>query len=1301
MPLDGQILCISQTEIQPITLTNVSSTECCWMSEDETRIYLSLCWKQNQWQITHAQILHLDDQVLCWNTLYPIQLHDQRCFLYTESFAHENRRFYAYALTKKIITIGRKAADIEIHHPYISNAHAKIYLQDGQWYIEDLNSTNGCYVNNRRIQKQAIAIKDCIYIMGCELIMGTSFIMVHYPHQPCDLRIRLPPYQPQRAEPFFEQSSLRFSIMRKPYERFCFHPLELKDPPAGTQRERLPFFYMIAPSLTMCMATLSSTLIMVFNNPSSWLQRMPSIIMAVSLVAGSLLWPILTLRYEKRKEQKQEEKRRCLYQNYLHQKQKELTIQIQAAKTWLEQFSIPNLHQPLWKMDLPKDRIFTIIGIGTYRLSQPFKENAQELSLSEDPLDQMKQDVMNANYFISNIPLCITSSHLRCFHVDGNMSDQIKYANHLILHHALLYPPHRIHIVLCVPDPYRIHFPHFLRHQFDEEGYRFLAHQVESLPSLMMHLHRFAQPVLFISFQKECSDFICKYGNDLPAVLYAFHSHPAYEIVLHKESGIFLDKELSIDFTWKSTSDQKALFEQLSNGQLQERNERFPKCLDFMELYQIRNIHQLSIWELWKSHTSENSLHIPIGIRLDGGILELDLHEKAHGPHGIIAGMTGSGKSEFFISLLLSLAVSYHPYDCAYILIDYKGGGMAKALEHLPHCAGVITNLDGSLIQRSLNSLNSELIRRQQLFQDAMDRFALSSMDIDIYQRLFHAKKVQEPLPHLVIAADEFAELKQQEPQFMEQLIRIARIGRSLGIHLILATQKPSGVVDDQIWSNARFHICLKVSQKQDSMDMLKKEDGAKIKAVGRFFLQVGYDEIYTEGQSAYAKASYDPHKVNVETTTIWEMLEDGSHGFQWQKGNDAKSKPTQLFTISEQICKVAKTHHIQPIRLWQDILPEKIDASDVPFGCVAMVDDPAHQRQFPLFMEECLHHTLLLASDPNCLTEAIRTLIISISQIHTNIVLLDMDGTFDKDVKPLPHVYAVVSLDQCEDLSFMMRKIEQENQQGWILFIHQIAFLLELFEDAQSWLLRCIRKHSIIVFISATSLDDVPFRLHQQFAQYFIFHLHDPSQGCQLIHGNWSLPSFPMRAMFRGKEDALEVQFVTYQNLPYGTTTETKSMETLPDHVYIEDLKKSLLANHAWMIGISHQTRAPLYWKCTGTYIISGYEGYAFFQLLKEMFAQYRLHATFTINLQEQYEETNLRILYLSVSELLAASTNETIIACKEEGRLMWCGNRWEDIRYVWNLQGNITMTSKQDALIISQEVNVLRRIEKKSAHM
>ncbi len=157
----------------------------------------------------------------------------------------------------------------------------------------------------------------------------------------------------------------------------------------------------------------------------------------------------------------------------------------------------------------------------------------------------------------------------------------------------------------------------------------------------------------------------------------------------------------------------------------------------------------------------------------------LDIHEKFHGPHGLIAGMTGSGKSEFIITYILSLAINYHPNEVAFVLIDYKGGGMAKSFENLPHTVGIITNLDGSAINRSLVSIESELKRRQSIFAEASKKIKVSNIDIYRYQKLYRDGIVEEPLPHLFIISDEFAELKTQRPEFMKQLVSAARIGRS------------------------------------------------------------------------------------------------------------------------------------------------------------------------------------------------------------------------------------------------------------------------------------------------------------------------------------------------------------------------------------------------------------------------------------------------------------------------------------------------------------------------------------------
>src|SRR5699024_5968883 len=126
--------------------------------------------------------------------------------------------------------------------------------------------------------------------------------------------------------------------------------------------------------------------------------------------------------------------------------------------------------------------------------------------------------------------------------------------------------------------------------------------------------------------------------------------------------------------------------------------------------------------------------------------------------------------------------------------IDYKGGGMANLLEGLPHVVGKITNI-GVNIERSLISLKSENKRRLRAFEKASEACGVKVNHIDTYQRFYREGRLREPLPHLIIVADEFAELKKEEPEFMKELITLSRVGRSLGIHLILATQKPSGVV--------------------------------------------------------------------------------------------------------------------------------------------------------------------------------------------------------------------------------------------------------------------------------------------------------------------------------------------------------------------------------------------------------------------------------------------------------------------------------------------------------------------------
>jgi len=326
-------------------------------------------------------------------------------------------------------------------------------------------------------------------------------------------------------------------------------------------------------------------------------------------------------------------------------------------------------------------------------------------------------------------------------------------------------------------------------------------------------------------------------------------------------------EKTEISFDKVTSAEMETLARNLSELQVQEieSDTEIPSVLDFLEMYGVDSIEKLNILEQWYKNRNYNSMRALIGKKAGGADCYLDIHEKFHGPHGLVAGTTGSGKSEILQTYILSLAINFSPDDVAFFIIDFKGGGMSNLFTDLPHMAGEISNLSGNQVRRAMISIKSENRRRQRIFSE------YGVNNINLYTRLYKSHEAKIPIPHLVIIIDEFAELKREEPEFMKELISVAQVGRSLGVHLILATQKPSGTVDDNIRSNSKFHLCLRVQDRQDSNDMLHKPDAAYITQAGRCYIQVGNDEIFDLFQSGWSGAVYDKNmsEKNDEIATM------------------------------------------------------------------------------------------------------------------------------------------------------------------------------------------------------------------------------------------------------------------------------------------------------------------------------------------------------------------------------------------------------------------------------------------------
>ena len=352
------------------------------------------------------------------------------------------------------------------------------------------------------------------------------------------------------------------------------------------------------------------------------------------------------------------------------------------------------------------------------------------------------------------------------------------------------------------------------------------------------------------------------------------------------------------------------------------KGSEMPDAIDFMEMYHVSTLEELEVYERWLKNNVYENIRGLLGVKGGGEPLYLDLHEKYHGPHGLVAGTTGSGKSETLQTYLLSLAVEYGPDDVNFFVIDYKGGGMANLFENLPHMSGSISNLSGPSVHRAMVSIKAEIRRRQRLFNEAYVN------NINKYTQMYKSGEVSEPIPHLLIVIDEFAELKREEPDFMQELISVAQVGRSLGVHLILATQKPSGTVNDNIWSNSKFRLCLRVQTKEDSMDMLGRPDAAYITQAGRGFLQVGNDELYELFQSGYSGAMYDP-EGGIDKYATALLTGTGREELRYTRRKEKRSdrkEITQLDAVKAYLTEVAQKQDYRPShQLWMPILRNPI----------------------------------------------------------------------------------------------------------------------------------------------------------------------------------------------------------------------------------------------------------------------------------------------------------------------------------------------------------------------------------------
>ncbi|MCR4801670.1 MAG: type VII secretion protein EssC [Lachnospiraceae bacterium] len=853
---------------------------------------------------------------------------------YLESNFHAYKKFNLTFANE--ITIGKEMNNTICYDflGMVSRNHAKLVRTQRGFQLIN-SSTNGSYVNSVKIEGSIdLPFGAFINIMGLHIVYlgdllaidieGSGIFIDGNVLQPYE---NLEDHSTVRIEAKTKISDGPTTYHRAPrnYEKVEETTIEIEEAPEKKTEEKKTLLLSLGPAVSMVIPMMLGYAVMAYaqkeSGGGSILMMASGIVMMLGSSFFSVIWTVLQLRDEKNRVKEDNKLRFEAYSKYLIDcKNKIETIYNETIRKYEETYPSASACLAydenagvLWNRNYTHDDFLTHrLGIGEKKFQCDIIVPKVGFTLKKDDLREQPAKIKENFKTLYNVPIVLDLLKKRMIGIVGgeskkNAIDVAKIlsvqlaANNCYTDVKLVY----IYNNETSGDHGQWEFAKWFPHTWSEDkNTRFVSASKEDLSEVLyeitqvmrnreenmreMNSDTIPKPyyVVFVSNPELLAgQSFVKYINSkksvfgLTTILLAERNEQ-----LPNECEFIIENSANFkgmyDVYQSRKERQLIQFDSISDVQLAsfarhltslhvpetEEGGEIPNAITFFDMYNINRIEEYPVAEMWAKCRTYENIKGMLGVRSGGAPSYLDVHEKYHGPHGLVAGTTGSGKSETLQTYILSLAINYSPDDIGFFVIDYKGGGMANLFNGLPHLIGSISNLSGNQVKRAMISIKSENRRRQRVFSEN------GVNNINLYTKLYKNGEATLPVPHMFIIIDEFAELKREEPEFMKELISVAQVGRSLGVHLILATQKPSGTVDDNIWSNSKFRLCLRVQDKADSVDMLHKEDAAFITQAGRGYLQVGNDELYELFQSGFSGAVYSEHMV-ASTKDVAKML--------------------------------------------------------------------------------------------------------------------------------------------------------------------------------------------------------------------------------------------------------------------------------------------------------------------------------------------------------------------------------------------------------------------------------------------
>lgn len=493
-----------------------------------------------------------------------------------------------------------------------------------------------------------------------------------------------------------------------------------------------------------------------------------------------------------------------------------------------------------------------------------------------------------------------------------------------------------------------------------------------------------------------------------------------------------------------------------------QRQQGLPSVVTLFEGLGIRQIEDLPLNDTWQNARPEETMSVPIGVKSGGDLFCFDIHESAQGPHGLVAGGTGSGKSKMVQAWVASMAIGFSPEDVNFILVDFKGESLVSPFRQLPHLAGFTSNIDPD-VRRKFLAIESEMSRRMVLLKTGGDK---PYDDIIAYRRARRQNPAMPPMPFLFLVVDEFAAFKDQYPEFIGPIDHLYQAGRSLGMMAILMTQKPSGKITPQMDANMGFSWCLQVKEEADSREVIGNADAAHLRGSGRAYVKAK-DGTYELIQSLYGMAPYEPGRDGTRSSAqvfVLKLNGRAMEGTGVSVSGEGPQGPDELTVLSRHMAEYCSRKGIPAARaIWRDPLPNRLDldallermgrpalmeetaasgeasgpegnqkAAAGPRALLGLFDDPAHQIQDALEYDFWSQGNLAVyGASLSGKTTFLQTLLVSLcGQYHPDQVqfyLLEQGSYQLRTLERFPHVGGAAGDDEPDAMDKVVRFLLEE----------------------------------------------------------------------------------------------------------------------------------------------------------------------------------------------------------------------------------------------------------------------------------